>query len=77
MNVNDYEMLDLLAVQWNDQLAARFPNVNHSTCRQLFQHNGEKWVPYEPVRCIGWHCHKCGEQTNLMGHHTESKECKA
>lgn len=77
MGLNDYELHDLLAVQWNELLAARFPNASHQMCRQEMRWDGEQYVSYSPVRCIGWHCHKCGEPTNMMGHHHTTKDCLA
>ena len=69
MAIEDYKIMELLAVQWNEELAARFPNADHHECRQLMRQDGDKWVPYSPVRCAGWHCHLCGSPTNIMGHH--------
>ena len=83
MAIEDYKIMELLAVQlnavsesflavtelWNEELAARFPNADHHECRQLMRQDGDKWVPYSPVRCAGWHCRLCGSPTNIMGHH--------
>lgn len=77
MGLENYRFEELLAVQWNPELAAQFPNADHWQCRQEMMHDGEKWVPYSPVRCIGWHCPRCGEPTNLMGHHqANSGKCR-
>lgn len=58
-----YEIAELVAVMWNDDMAARFPNAQHHFCRQM---PGE---PGGPVRCFGWHCNRCGQPTNSFGHH--------
>ena len=58
-----YEIAELVAVMWNDDMAARFPNVQHHFCRQMPD------GPGGPVRCAGWHCNRCGHPTNMFGHH--------
>lgn len=64
-----YRITELLCVMWNDDMAARFPDANHIDCRQEMRvaHNG--YLPFDPVRCIDWHCNRCGQSTNSMGHH--------
>lgn len=60
---------ELLAVEWNPELAQRFPNADHTGCRQDCWHDTVQWRPYDPPRCRDWHCHRCGRATNSMGHH--------
>lgn len=70
MTLDNYTLGELLAVQWNPELAKQFPNADHRACRQEMRWDESKgWQSYNPVRCIGWHCHRCGEPTNMMGHH--------
>jgi hypothetical protein len=75
-----YQITELVAVAWNDDMAARFPNADHHGCRQemqpgpLIQHRPfekpyRNWVPFNPPQCHGWHCNRCGAPTNSMGHH--------
>lgn len=70
MTLDNYEMGEILAVMWSPEMAERFPNADHRGCRQEARRlsNGD-WVPYEPVRCHGWHCNRCGAPTNSFGHH--------
>ena len=71
MSLDDYELADVVAVEWNDELAARFPDADHTGCRTRYRiTEAGKWVPVEPIACVGWHCPNCGQPTNLMGHHT-------
>jgi hypothetical protein len=60
---------ELVAVMWNDGMAQRFPSADHVGCRQLFQHKDGQWVEFDPPRCVGWHCNRCGAPTNSWGHH--------
>lgn len=71
MSLDDYQLADLVAVQWCPELAAQFPDADHAGCRvrHVINANGT-WQPAEPVDCQGWHCPNCGAATNLMGHHT-------
>lgn len=64
-----YSSGELLCVLWNDDLAARFPHADHTGCRQMMQESPSGWVPYDPPRCHGWHCPRCGAPTNGFGHH--------
>ena len=64
-----YELGELLAVEWNDDMAERFPNADHDTCRQEVIWDDGNWRPYDPPRCHGWHCNRCGAPTNSYGHH--------
>ncbi|AMS02012.1 hypothetical protein SEA_TAPIOCA_64 [Mycobacterium phage Tapioca] len=69
MSLDRYEFTELLAVAWNDEMAQRFPNANHTKCRQEMRHDGTSWIPHDPPRCHGWHCNRCGAATNSYGHH--------
>lgn len=64
-----WQLRELVAVQWNPEMAQRFPNVEHTFCRQEFAQQGGRWVPMDPPRCMGWHCNRCGAPTNAWGHH--------
>lgn len=68
---DDYELQEIIAVQWNNQLAQRFPNTSHHDCRQsmIFNHIKDKWEPFNPPLCHDWHCQLCGKPCNVMGHH--------
>ena len=68
-SLNRYKLGDVVAVQWNPELAEQFPNARHTGCRQQCWHDGEQWREYHPARCMGYHCPKCGEPTNMMGNH--------
>ena len=70
-----YELLDVIAIQWNPQLAEQFPDADHFNCRQQMQPVNDRWVPFTPAKCVGYHCHLCGSPCNVMGHHNcERKE---
>jgi len=74
---SDYWLQELVAVEWNPKLAYQFPNADHHGCRQEMFHDGNQWVSYNPVKCVGWHCPFCGEPTNIYGHHsTRNPPCK-
>lgn len=60
---------ELLAVSWSPEMAERFPSAVHTSCRQEMRVTPNGAQPYEPVRCIGWHCNRCGAPTNAFGHH--------
>ena len=64
-----WEVGELLAVSWSDEMAQRFPNADHTGCRQECWHDGTQWQPHGPPRCHGWHCNRCGAPTNSYGHH--------
>ena len=70
MSLSDYQLGDLLAVGWNDDMAARFPNADHNGCRQEMRQLLDRWAPYVPARCVGHHCNRCGAPTNSYGHHS-------
>lgn len=75
MSLNERFVLgDLIAVQWCPEMAEKFPNAEHFTCRQeMYQKEpGCGWYVYEPPRCMGYHCPLCGEATNSFGHHHHS-----
>lgn len=66
-----WKLTELLAVQWNPEMAQRFPNAEHAGCRQEMRPTDSPagFEPYDPVRCVGWHCDRCGQATNSYGHH--------
>jgi hypothetical protein len=65
-----WTLVELLAVGWSEDMAARFPNAVHAGCRQEM-HAGEDGLlrPCSPPRCMGWHCNRCGKATSSYGHH--------
>jgi hypothetical protein len=69
MSLDRYQLGEVLAVAWNPEMAARFPRADHTGCRQEAYLDGNQWKPYNPVRCSGWHCNRCGAPTNSYGHH--------
>lgn len=69
MSLDRYQLGEILATGWNPEMAARFPNADHHGCRQEMWHDGTYWKPYDPVRCVGFHCNRCGAATNSYGHH--------
>lgn len=69
-DLDRYELRELVAVSWNDEMAQRFPTADHTGCRQQCWHDGTCWQPYEPACCNDWHCNRCGAPTNSYGHHT-------
>ncbi len=69
MSLDRYTLGELMAVTWNAEMAQRFPNADHRGCRQEGYLDGNEWKPYNPVRCAGWHCNRCGAPTNGFGHH--------
>ena len=70
-DIPGYQLGELLAVEWNDEMAQRFPDVDHTMCRQELwnQNDGLGWRPFDPPHCRGWHCNRCGAPTNSYGHH--------
>jgi hypothetical protein len=71
---------DVVAVGWNPELAAKFPDADHWGCTQLMRQadSGIGWMPFDPPQCRGYHCPKCGVATNMMGHHhTTGRGCEA
>lgn len=56
----------LAATLWNDELAQRFPNADHTGCLSWI--SVEDGVP-RIVRCADWHCNRCGSATNTFGGH--------
>lgn len=68
MNLEHYELRDILAVQWYDAMWERFPNADHRGCRQEMYNDGQRWRSYDPPRCKGFHCVRCGEATGQFGH---------
>jgi hypothetical protein len=79
MSLDRYQLGEIVAVSWDDDMAKRFPNADHHGCRQEmrptelikspFQEPYRDWIPFEPPRCHGWHCNRCGAPTNSYGHH--------
>lgn len=59
-----FVVLELVAVSWDSDMAARFPNEEHHGCRALREHQTNR-----VTRCVGWHCNRCGQPTNSYGHH--------
>ena len=68
--LGEWQVQELVAVMWNDDMAARFPNAEHTMCRQEFWNKDGMAEPFDPPRCRGWHCNRCGAPTNDRGHHT-------
>jgi len=68
-----YQLGDMVAVEWNAELAERFPAADHYGCRQELWHNGTSWQRFNPVLCRGYHCPQCGAATGGYGH----RECDA
>jgi hypothetical protein len=64
-----WEAVELLAVMWSSEMAERFPNADHSGCRQELRATDAGFEPFDPPRCFGWHCNRCGRATNCYGHH--------
>lgn len=65
MSIRDrFEFAELLCVGWNEEMAQRFPNADHAGCRVLLDPSTLK-----VIRCVGWHCNRCGAPTNAYGHH--------
>lgn len=63
---NGYQPVELVAVMWNADMAARLPHIDHSECRCVVDiHSGEL------LRCVGWHCNRCGAPTPSNGHRNE------
>ncbi|TXH16446.1 MAG: hypothetical protein E6R06_31085 [Mycobacterium sp.] len=58
-----FELGELLAVEWNADMAQRFPNADHNGCRVQVDTEGQV------VACHDWHCNRCGAPTNSYGHH--------
>ena len=70
MTLDRYQFTELLCVQWNPEMAARFPHASHAGCRQLMQWTeASGWQPHDPPMCSGYHCNRCGAPTNMFGHH--------
>lgn len=68
MHLGDYELRDILAVAWCEDMAARFPNADHRGCRQQMWHDGTRWHAHTPPHCLGYHCVRCGAATGQYGH---------
>lgn len=66
-----YELGELVAVQWSEEMRARFPYADHSGCYQSLRRTDGGWVPFSPALCHDWHCPRCGAPTNGYGHHQE------
>jgi hypothetical protein len=64
-----WKVTEVLAVGWDDGMAVRFPNADHANCLQQMRQGEHGWEPFDPVRCHGWHCNRCGRPTNSYGHH--------
>lgn len=66
--LDNYELGDIVAVQWYAGMNDLFPNADHTGCRQEMYHDGEYWRSYDPPRCMGYHCLRCGAATGMFGH---------
>lgn len=74
--LDDYELGEVVAVQWCAQMAEAFPNADHTGCLQSMQWipgipNTDitgVWQPFTPPLCHGWHCPRCGVACGQMGH---------
>jgi hypothetical protein len=51
-------------------MADRFPSASHAGCRQQMELRGGEFHSFDPPRCMGWHCNRCGKATNSYGHHS-------
>ena len=60
-----YKPIELLATLWNDDMAARFPNADHSDCRVEVDLR-----TLTLIGCRGWHCNRCGEAINPITLHS-------
>lgn len=69
MSLDRYQLGEILCIGWNPEMAARFPKADHTGCRQEMRQVGGRWIPFNPVRCVGYHCNRCGAPTNSFGHH--------
>lgn len=69
MSLDRYQLGEILCTQWSAEMSARFPNADHRGCRQEMWIDGDHYKPFDPVRCVGYHCNRCGEPTNSYGHH--------
>lgn len=59
-----YTAIEMLASIWNDELAERFPNADHSECSVRIH------LPTLEIRgCVDWHCNRCGIATNPHAPH--------
>lgn len=71
-----YQILgEPVAVQWDPALAQRFPDADHTGCRQAYHLSAESnWRPYDPPRCLGYHCPHCGAPVGYTGHRCGSEK---
>lgn len=69
-----YQLGDMVAVQWNPDLADRFPDADHRGCRQSMREVNGLLKPFYPALCHGYHCPRCGAPTNMYGHHHPCEE---
>ena len=68
MSLDRYQLGEIAAVQWSPEVAARFPNADLHGCRQQHYEQDGRWVAFDPPRCHGWHCNRCGAATGMFGH---------
>ena len=68
MSLDRYQLGYVVAVSWNDDMARRFPNADHHGCRQEMRDMGDRYTPFDPPRCHGYHCNRCGAATGSFGH---------
>ena len=63
-----YQLLNEVARLWDDHMAQQFPDADHRGCRQEMRLVIDRWMPYHPARCAGYHCPHCGAATGGYGH---------
>ena len=63
-----YRLGLVVAVQWCDDMAAQFPDADHNGCRQSMRPVHDRWQPFDPPLCHGYHCPHCGTATGQYGH---------
>lgn len=65
-----YLLGDTVAQLWDEKMARRFPHASHRGCRQSMRLVDGQYdpKPFNPVRCLGWHCPQCGEACGMYGH---------
>ena len=69
-NPDQYQKREMLAVTWSQDMNERFPAADHTHCKiELYRDENGEWRSYDPVRCHGWHCNRCGTPTSSLGTH--------
>lgn len=60
----------MMITAWNAQLAQKFPHADHRNCVQRREElRGFGLVPYDPPRCLDYHCVDCGRRSTVLGRH--------